>query len=128
MVERDYAYEAAVKTAETEKRVKDAFEAISRAINGGWGDAKNMLANEVGNENPTLSGQFAKAVAIGIVRRSERDPEWKPWGKFERLCTLPKGSNYADFSDKAWEHPDHDGRHDCSLVVGAILMSRQSYI
>jgi len=126
---RDYAYEAAVKSAETSEKVHVAFDAISRAINGGWGDAKDMLAMEVANEHPTLTGQIAKAVAIGVVRRADYNPEWKPWERFtSRLCTIPRNVNYAEFTDKAWEHPEHDGRLDCSTVVGAILMARQSYI
>lgn len=127
--QRDYAYEAAVKTAETQAKVDAAFEAISRAVNGGYGDAKNMLATLVANEHPTLMGIIAKAVAIGVVRRADYNAEWKPWDVYTRpLCTIDRGRNYAEFSDKAWEHPDHDGRIDCSTVVGAILMSRQSYI
>lgn len=123
-VTTDYAQ----KAGETAIKVHEAFDAISRAVNGGWGDAKDMLAMEVANEHPTLAGQIAKAVAIGIVRRAERDPEWKPWDRFDQLCRIPRNVNYSEFSDKAWEHPDHDGRIDCSTVVGSILVARQSYI
>lgn len=114
---------------EARKRVEDAFEVVSKAINGGYGSAIYFLADALSNDHPTLAGQFAKAVGIGIVRRADYNPEWKPWDTYTRpLCTIPHGVNYAEFSDKAWEHPDHDGRLDCSTVVGAILMARQSYI
>lgn len=113
----------------TLEKVTTAFEAISNAINGGYGDAKDMLATLVSNEHPTLTGIIVKAIATGVVRRADYNPEWKPWdGFFRPLCAISRGTNYADFSDKAWEHPDHDGRLDCSTVVGAILMARQSYI
>src|SRR4029079_4494000 len=120
--------ESCNKVSETQRKVSEAFETISRAINGGWGDAKGMLSNEVANEHPTLAGQLAKAVAIGIVRRAVRDPKWKPFDGFDQLCHIPRNSNYNAFSMESWVHPDHDGRIDCSTVVGAILMARQSYI
>lgn len=129
--ERDYAYEAAVKTAETQTKVETAFEAISRAINGGYGDAKDMLALEVGNEHPTLSGQIAKAVAVGIMRRAVRDPEWKAFDTYDQFCTVPQPTNLI-FGDGTGvtmpRHAAHDGRHSCELVIGAELMARQWYV
>lgn len=114
---------------EAEQKIIDAFEVVSRGVNGGYGDAKGTLSNLISNEHPTLTGIIAKAVAVGVVRRADYNPEWKPWDRYTRpLCTIPRGVNYAEFSDKAWEHPEHDGRLDCSTVVGAILMARQSYI
>lgn len=109
----------------SETSIAEAWDALSRATNRG---GRRAIPAEAMREHPTLLGQIAKGVAIGVVRRSERDEEWKPWDGFDQLCRIPRGVNYAEFSDKAWEHPDHDGRLDCATVVGAVLMSRQSYI
>lgn len=111
------------KTREKEKAVKDAFEVISRAINGGYGDGVDILANELSNEHPTLAAQFAKAVGIGIVRRALYNPDWRP---FETL--LPEGKIRCQFRPDLPEHADHDGRTDCTTVIGGELMARQSYI
>ncbi len=102
-------------------------DALSAGINGAFGYTD--LARALGDEHPTLLGQIAKGVGVAVVRRAEYDPDWKPWGKFSRLlCAIDRNANYIDFTDAAWEHPEHDGRLDCSTVVGAILMARQSYI
>ena len=110
------------KVRETEEKVKAAFKVISDAINGGWGDAKDFLAIEVANEHPTLSGQLAKAVATGIMRRSVRDPEWKNGMGWERDCTE------RPVSVENPPHPDHDGRHSCQLVIGSMLAAQQWYV
>jgi hypothetical protein len=117
---------------EAEKKIEEAFEVISRGVNGGYGDSKNTLSNLIASEHPTLAGIIVKAIAVGIIRRAERNPDWKPWDKFTQLCPIDRRTSYnpvyASFPDEAWEHPMHDGRIDCTTVVGANLMSRQSYI
>lgn len=114
---------ALTRTEAAEAAVKN----LSNAVNGGAD--RDAIATAISGEHPTLAGQIAKAVGIGIVRRADYNPTWKPWDRFSRpLCTLPRGVNYSAFSDEAWAHPDHDGRLDCSTVVGALLMARQSYV
>jgi hypothetical protein len=116
---------------EAEKKIEDAFEIISRGVNGGWGDVKGKLAELIANEHPTLSGQIAKAVAIGIMHRAVYDPAWKPYDKYDRYCTNPQPTNLI-FGDGTGvtmpQHADHDGRFSCELVIGAELMARQWYV
>jgi hypothetical protein len=90
---------------------------------------RDVIVSTVRDEHPTNIGQFVKSVAIAVVQRADYNPDWKPWDGFTRpLCRIDRNVNYSEFSDKAWEHPEHDGRLDCSTVVGAILMARQSFI
>lgn len=111
------------RVRETQAKVETAYKAISDAINGGgYGDAKDMLANLVANEHPTLSGQLAKAVALGIMRRSVRDETFRAFDTWERDCTVKPVS--ADNPP----HPDHDGRHSCVLVIGSMLAAQQFYV
>ena len=102
--------------------VTAAFEAISKAVNGGYGDGGDMLANLIANEHPTLSGIIAKSVALGIMRRAVRDLEFKPFGQWDRDCQL-----YPMSADNP-PHPDHDGRHSCKLVIGSMLAAQQFYV
>jgi hypothetical protein len=110
------------KVRATQERVEAAFKVVSDAINGGYGDAKDMLANLVANEHPTLSGQFAKAVALGIMRRSVRDETFRPFDSWDRDCQL------YPMSAENPPHPDHDGRHSCKLVIGSMLAAQQFYV
>jgi hypothetical protein len=122
----DYTGSERCKSCEHERETLDkvgaAFKAISDAINGGYGDAKDMLATFVANQHPTLSGQLAKAVATGIMRRAVYDPDWKNGMQWERDCTVRPVS--ADNPP----HPDHDGRHSCQLVIGSMLAAQQWYV
>lgn len=104
----------------------DAVAALSDAINGRTN--ADALANALMHEHPTLLGQIAKAVGIGVMRRTVRDETWRPFdttvGGPERIraCSLPAiGINNT-------QHPEHDGRLDCATVIGADLMARQSFI
>ena len=100
---------------------------LGQGINGAFGYKDLGLA--LANEHPTLLGQIAKGVGLGVVQRSDYNPDWKPWDGFTRpLCKIERNANYIDFTDASWEHPEHDGRLDCSTIVGALLMARQSYV
>jgi hypothetical protein len=109
-----------------------AVEVVSgliSAINGGRTDW-DAVATEIGSDHPTLIGRVAKAVGVGIMRRTSREPDWKPFGFFI-ASPCPDSGHVIDMWGGRYElpvHPDHDGRLDCTTVVGAELMSRQSFI
>lgn len=108
------------RDAETERKVEEAFDTLISAINGGLG--KSSLANLVARQHPTLSGQLAKFVALGIMRRSTRNENFRAFDSWEMDCRV------KPFTADNPPHPDHDGRHDCQTVIGAMLMAGQSYI
>jgi hypothetical protein len=97
--------------------------ALSHIVNGGRG--KYELIDSLANEHPTLLGQIAKAVGIAVMRRSTRNPEWKPGmnsvGDGVRYCSVEQNSTNII-------HVEHDGRLNCTTVVGAYFMSLQSLI
>jgi hypothetical protein len=113
------------RTARDATDVQHGFETISHVIKGGH-NAVNALADVVSNEHPTLSGQFAKATAIGIVRRATYNPEWKPFDTWERDCT--EETYTAPDTTPIPKHPEHDRRHSCALIAGAVLMAQQWYL
>lgn len=113
----DQAYEA-------EQQAKIDMDTLSHRVNGMSHVYIDAYANALANEHPTLSGQMAKAFAIGIVRRAVRDEAWKPWDTWERTCPIERTGMRSELT----EHPDHDGRHSCELVAGAVLMARQFYV
>jgi hypothetical protein len=115
------------RTRSRTERAVEVAAALGQGVNGQF--SYDDLADALTAEHPTLLGQIAKGVGTGVVRRSDYNPAWKPWDGFTRpLCTIERNVNYIDFTDASWEHPEHDGRLDCSTIVGAILMARQSYI
>ena len=99
---------------------------LAKAANGGRHTVTGFI-EALANEHPTLLGQIAKSVGIAVARRADYNPEWMPFDKFTRPnCRLTRGLSAEQAA--AFPHPEHDGRLDCSTVVGAILMARQSYI
>lgn len=119
--EEDRDIERARADAAAEQAIKDAYRVLHNAINGSRIDARNILANLVADEHPTLSGQFGKAVALGIMRRSVRE-EFRPFDSWEHDC------REKPFTADNPPHPEHDGRHSCQLVIGAMLMAQQFYV
>lgn len=127
----DFAIEVARRQYAQRKAIEEALEALSRATNGGSGDASRVIADELARIHPTLSGQIAKGIAIGIIRRSLRE-EWSPFGDTGRPC--PESGRHVVYGIGGGQdvplpvHADHDGRHSCELVIGAEWMARQGYI
>lgn len=112
-----------------EQRIEEAVMTLSHAVNVSYGD---KVAEAIRHEHPTLIGQMAKAVAVGVMRRTLRET-WKPYGVFPKgtvYCNLqPHGSiPGTDYPLAKVFHPEHDGRLDCSTVIAAELMARQSLI
>lgn len=111
--------EMLIKAYETAEPVVDQ---LSHLVNGSVDI--DALASLLANEHPTLLGQIAKAVAIGVVRRADYNPAWKPFEDFKSpACTL-----YPDHRPAFEAHPDHDGRLSCELVVGSLHAARQFYV
>jgi hypothetical protein len=117
-------YEQARREAEIEREAKGLVEQLGRFANGMSGAQRDAFSNALANQHPTLIGQLAKAVGVGVVRRAQYDPEWKPFDPIRteghRLCTVRPDLNLEP-------HDDHDGRLDCTTVVGARLMAQQSF-
>lgn len=108
---------------EADKKAKDLVDQLGKFANGMSVVEADALSNALANEHPTLLGQIAKAVGKGVVRRALYDATWRPYGKL-----LPEGRR-ACVVDPDWpEHAEHDGRLDCTTVIGAELMARQSFI
>jgi hypothetical protein len=106
---------------EAEQKAKELVEQLGRFVNGMSSEGKDAFATALANEHPTLLGQIAKAVGIGVMRRAEYDPKWQPFEQGIRArCRLG--------TQTAIPHPEHDGRLDCTTIVGAELMARQSFI
>jgi hypothetical protein len=96
----------------------EVMDPILREVNSmGGGVSPDDIADYLMHEHPTLTGQLAKGVALGIMRHATRNPEWRPGDRWTTDC--PIGGE---------PHPIHDGRIDCRTVIGADLMARQSFI
>jgi hypothetical protein len=107
-----------------EKEAEALVASLTKFVNGMSREATDALATALANEHPTLSGQVAKAVGMGIIRRSTRNPDWKPG---QPTVGGESGVRYCESSQPAI-HPEHDGRHTCETVVGAYWMSHQPLI
>jgi hypothetical protein len=108
-------------------------DTLAHFANGMSYEKSEALADALANEHPTLLGQIAKVVAIGVMRRATRDPLWKPYAyKVDglRICEQVKRRDVQTmfdlFRDPA--HVEHDGRLDCDTIVGAEIMARQSFV
>lgn len=103
---------------------KDIESALSAFVNGSRHSASDF-SDAVANDHPTLVGQMAKAMAIGVMRRATYNPEWRPydplWTEDNRICDVDTKGEFP-------KHAFHDGRLDCATIIGASLMARQSYI
>jgi len=127
--QKDHEGECPLVIAETRKAKAEAkatalVEDLSHFVNGMNHEESDAFATALANEHPTLLGQIAKAVGIGVMRRATYDPEYKPFGKYERVCSI----SFHDDLGHDVPHADHDGRLSCATVVGAELMARQSFI
>lgn len=116
-------------TERRQRAADEAWESLSRAINGpvGYGE----VANAILHEHPTLTGQIAKAVGVGLMRHATREPEWKPFEGYGDSLMCQSHPEVVLGSGARWrlpDHPIHDGRFDCQTVVAAELMARQSFI
>lgn len=117
---------------ERQLAAEKAVDALSREVNSfsnGWDDLGTAFANI----HPTLLGQIAKAVAVGVMRRTVRDPEWKPFDRVKDAMLCDEGQTSFRFGTEATlvsmpAHAVHDGRLNCTTVIGAELMARQSFI
>ena len=109
-----------------------AIDVMANVTNGHVG--LDEVATAIMNEHPTRVGQIAKAVAIGIMRRATNNPAWKPFDNYgaAKLCDIEQALRPVAFGDgdsiSLPAHPRHDGRWDCTTVVAAELMARQSFI
>lgn len=104
-------------------------ESLSNMANRSSADL-NMLARAIANDHPTLIGQIAKTIGIAVMRRAVYNPTWKPGQETvgdkgaARYCPLDNSHGGGGNTI----HPEHDGRLNCSTVIGAYLMSLQSFI
>jgi hypothetical protein len=112
------------RKAKAAAKAEALVEQLGRFVNGMNHEESDAFATALANEHPTLLGQIAKAVGIGVMRRSVYDPTWKPYDRYPRGCPTA----FHDDSGNSVYHSDHDGRLSCATVVGAELMARQSYI
>lgn len=122
MATEQWALSETRRHAERVAQARDAFKVLSDIINGGSSEGVDIIATLVANEHPTLSGQFVKAGALGIMRRSVRDLSFRPFDSWEVDCREKPMS--ADNPP----HPEHDGRHTCHLVIGSMLAAQQALI
>lgn len=84
-------------------------------------ERQDALADAIANKHPTYIGQIAKVVGIGVMRRATYEP-WRPYGIYHRECST------TTLTQPVLSHAEHDGRLDCTTVIGAELMARQSFI
>jgi len=112
-------------------------DALGHFANGMSGQKAEAFADALANEHPTLLGQIAKYVGIGVMRRATRDPLWKPYASGPlpgdtslRQCVDGQRRDVRTMFDLFMDpkHCEHDGRLDCDTVVGAELMARQSFV
>jgi hypothetical protein len=119
---------------EAEQKAQALVKELTRFVNGMSREESDAFSTALANDHPTLIGQVAKAVGIGVMRRVMYDPEWKAYDDTiadRRQCaqrwvfvnvgaTGPKGIEVP--------HTEHDGRLSCETVIGAELMARQGFI
>ena len=117
-----------VLAAETRKRQAEiaattVAETLSRFVNGMQTEQADAFATALANLHPTLLGQIAKAVGIGVMRRALYDPGYKPFDRItqDKLCQEQARPGITN-------HARHDGRLSCDTVIGAELMAHQAYI
>lgn len=109
---------------DAEQKAKKMVDELGHFVNGMHDVEADEFANALANEHPTLLGQIAKAVGIGVMRRARRDPAWKPHDEIkDQFCAYQ-----VDMAGAFARHAAHDGRLDCTTVIGAELMARQSFI
>ncbi len=112
---------AARRRLAEQNEAKDLVAALARMANGMSREQADALSNALAVEHPTLLGQIAKAVAVGVMRRATYDPTYKPYGTYERSC-------FGTGDAPKPKHADHDGRLSCDTVIGAELMAHQSFV
>jgi hypothetical protein len=121
---------------------------LSDFVNVGFGREIGAFANALAIEHPTLVGQIAKAVGLGVMRRTlgtawgPADRTWYESGEANALgfrepqfivrgrCSGAEGVHplYGSQMTPTADHPTHDGRLECQTIVGAELMARQALI
>jgi hypothetical protein len=84
----------------------DAVKAIGSGINGG---SKGVVAAAFGKEHAYLFNELAEAIALSTLLRTEDRPCYE---------ALNSGSTFETVASE--EHPAHDGRIGCGVVVGAL--------
>lgn len=125
-------YQRAARQEAHDADVKATLDPLMGHVNGG------LSADDIGrylmNEHPTLAGQLAKGVALGIIRRTMRDEKWRPFDKTwerGRACTESTGKVIEIGQGEVLilpPHHEHDGRFSCETIVGAELVARQAFI
>ncbi len=105
----------------TRARAETLVQDLGSFCNAMSGDQIDAFATALAAEHPTIVGQIAKAVGMGVMRRATREPGWKPYDPM--AATTPRCG-----IEGATDHAVHDGRLNCSTVRGAELMARQSFI
>ena len=106
-----------------EQDAKVLVDQISHFVNGMNHEQMNAFCNALASEHPTLLGQIAKAVAVGVMRRALYNPEWKP---FDRV--IQKDLCQENLRPGIPNHARHDGRLACYTVIGAELMAHQFHV
>ena len=112
------------RKAKAEAEAAELVNHLGHFVNGMSHEQADAFATALANEHPTLLGQIAKSVGIGVMRRATYDPEYKAFAKYERKCP---GFGFGPYEKKP-EHAEHDGRLSCDTVIGAELMAHQSFI
>ena len=126
-------------TTATKPTAEELVDQLGRFANGMQSEQADAFATALANEHPTLAGQIAKVVALGIMRRAMYDPSWKPYDrtttgdKARRVCAVHLPGRLLELGGQGDalrlpEHPEHDGRFSCELVVGSELASRQFFV
>lgn len=142
----DYPYltDAEFYAARDEARKHDAEKAAQALVDqlGKFVNTMNdvqfdAFATALANEHPTLLGQIAKGVGLGIMRRATRDPHFRPFGisvePGDPLCRVHEGrDHYVTLGVRGGQfamppHREHDGRLDCATVIGAEMLAWQSF-
>jgi hypothetical protein len=119
----DYAYEAAVRQLRDEQEAKELVDRLGRFVNGMSREKADAFATAIANEHPTLLGQIAKFVAVGVMRRATYT-DWNPYDRYERSCQ----EGFPSPTGERVRHADHDGRLSCETVIGAEQMAKQFYL
>lgn len=118
---------------------EEVAAAVSHMANGML--YTHEFIDALSREHPTLLGQISKAVAVAVCKQVARNADWRPFDQVgdKTNGSCMRGGNHGELQDRQAlgfyrdvitlpVHAHHDGRIDCSTVIGAELAARQRLI
>jgi hypothetical protein len=119
----------------TERResAKTTLKDLFRQVNGSGGPEIDGWREAFGEAHPTLVGMLAKNVGWGILYRAIGHPavdvdRYIQYGYDVSDGLLPCERTDFRLGVDRIPHPVHDGRIDCTTIIGARLLAMQSFI